>query len=249
MLLLLLAEFLHGGFLLFTLDFPRTNGLPDSVDWVSAGAVTAVKNQQSCGSCWAFSSTGAIEGASFIKYGQLIPLSEQNLLDCDTLDNGCNGGLMDNAFKYDESAKGLCSEAEYPYLATDGHECSAQCQKVNGTTVSDYIDITEKDKHGLIASIALQPTSIAMQADQLAFQFYSSGVFEDDECGKFGNVDHGVLAVGYGTDADTGKKYFTVKNSWGDGWGENGYFRLSRTSNNDWGMCAILMIMTAPIIA
>jgi len=226
-----------------------TNGLPDSVDWVSAGAVTDVKNQQSCGSCWAFSSTGAIEGASFIKYGQLIPLSEQNLLDCDTLDNGCNGGLMENAFKYDESAKGLCSEADYPYLATGGHMCSTECQKVNGTAVSDYIDIAQKDKHGLIASIALQPTSIAMQADQLSFQFYSSGVFDDDECGRMGNVDHGVLAVGYGTDAETGKKYFTVKNSWGDGWGENGYVRLSRTSKNDWGTCAVLMIMTAPIIA
>lgn len=226
-----------------------TKDLPDSVDWVSAGAVTEVKNQSSCGSCWAFSSTGAIEGASFIKYGQLIALSEQNLLDCDKVDNGCNGGLMENAFKYDESAKGLCSEADYPYLATDGHDCSSTCQKVDGTTVESYIDIAEKDKHGLIASIALQPTSIAMQADQLSFQFYSTGVFDDDSCGEFGQVDHGVLAVGYGTDADSGKKYFTVKNSWGDAWGENGYFRLSRESKNDYGMCAVLMIMTAPIMA
>ncbi len=120
---------------------------------------------------------------------------------------------MENAFKYDESAKGLCSEADYPYLATDGHECSAvSCEKVNGTAVADYIDIDEKDKHGLIASIVLQPTSIAMQADQLEFQFYSGGVFDNQDCGAAGAVDHGVLAVGYGTDADTGMKYFNVKN-------------------------------------
>lgn len=226
-----------------------TNGLPDTIDWVAAGAVTECKNQGPCGSCWSFSATGAIEGATFIKYGKLVPLSEQNLIDCDTVDNGCRGGLMDNAFKWDEAAKGLCSEADYPYLASDGHECSTTCQKVEGTTVTSYIDIPEKDKHGLIAALALQPTSIAMQANSLSFQFYSSGVFDDESCGAMGQVDHGVLAVGYGTDAVTGKTFFKVKNSWGGAWGEQGYFRLSRTSTNDWGTCAILMIMNTPTVA
>ncbi len=156
---------------------------------------------------------------------------------------------METAFKFDEAAKGLCSEDEYPYLAADGNTCNSNCTKVAGSIVADYHDIPEKDKHGLIASIALQPTSIAMQAGQLEFQLYSSGVFSSEECGAQGDVDHGVLAVGYGTDAESGKKYFTVKNSWGADWGENGYFRLDRQSNNEWGTCAILMIMTVPIMA
>jgi C1A family cysteine protease len=230
-------------------DGSDTNGLPDSIDWVTSGAVTPVKNQASCGSCWAFSATGAIEGAAFVKYGELIALSEQNLLDCDTVDNGCNGGLMDNAFKFDETAKGLCSEADYPYLATDGHECLTNCTKVAHSIVADYNDLDESDKHGLLASIALQPTSVAMQADQLSFQFYSQGVFSEPDCGASGAIDHGVLAVGYGTDEESGKDFFKIKNSWGDSWGEGGYFRLDRKSKNQWGTCALLMIMTAPIMA
>lgn len=229
-------------------DDNDTNGLPDTIDWVASGAVTPIKNQGACGSCWAFSATGSIEGAAFIKHGELISLSEQNLLDCDHTDSGCNGGIMDNAFKFDEAAHGLCSEADYPYLAKDSDMCMTNCTKAAGSLVTDYIDIAEKDKHGLIASLVMQPTSIAMQADQLSFQFYSSGVFSEEDCGKAGAIDHGVLAVGYGTDDESGKKYFTVKNSWGDSWGEKGFFRLDRHSENEWGTCAILMIMSAPIV-
>lgn len=156
---------------------------------------------------------------------------------------------METAFKFDEAAKGLCSETEYPYLAKDSQTCNSNCTKVAGSVVVDYHDIAEKDKKGLIASIAMQPTSIAMEAGQLGFQLYSSGVFSDADCGATGQVDHGVLAVGYGTDAASGKKYFTVKNSWGPDWGEKGYFRLDRKSDNKWGTCAILMIMTTPIMA
>jgi C1A family cysteine protease len=231
-----------------TTDDNDTDGLPDEIDWVKAGAVTPVKNQGRCGSCWAFSATGGIEGANFVTHGTLLPLSEQNLLDCDHVDQGCNGGLMDNAFKFDESAHGLCSEEDYPYLATDHNTCMTNCTKVEGSAVTDYIDLKEGDKHGLLASIVMQPTSIAMQADQLSFQFYSGGVFDDQDCGAEGAIDHGVLAVGYGRDESTGLTYFTVKNSWGGDWGENGYIRLHRDSKNEWGTCAILRVMTAPIV-
>ena len=156
---------------------------------------------------------------------------------------------MEIAFKYDEAVKGLCSEADYPYLATDTNMCNSNCTKITGSIVADYHDIPEKDHHGLLASLAVQPTSIAMKAGLLEFQLYSSGVFSSESCGDTGDVDHGVLAVGYGTDEESKKNYFKVKNSWGPEWGENGYFRLDRKSDNEWGTCAILRIMTAPIMA
>jgi len=222
--------------------------LPRKVDWVEEGAVTPVKNQQRCGSCWAFSATGAIEGAKFIQTGELVPLSEQILVDCDDVDNGCEGGIMENAFKFDKSEDGLCSEEDYPYKGKDETCHDKDCDAVPGSKVVDYIDIPESDLKGLLSSIVKQPTSIAMQADQLAFQLYSSGVFTDDSCGEDGAIDHGVLAVGYGEDEDSGLKYITVKNSWGDAWGEKGYIRLKMHSDLEWGTCAILRVMTAPIL-
>jgi len=226
----------------------KKHKLPKTVDWVEAGAVTPIKNQGQCGSCWAFSTTGAIEGAKFIKTGELVSLSEQNLLDCDDVDNGCSGGLMDNAFEFDESFHGLCSEDEYPYLAEDTEECKVDCNKVPGSEVVSYMDIPEGKEWSLIKSIVRQPTSIAMQADQLSFQLYSSGVFDNEECGAEGMIDHGVLAVGYGKDKETKTPYILVKNSWGDSWGEDGYIRLARRSDNEWGMCAILRVMSAPTV-
>jgi len=229
-------------------DDDDLGSLPKYINWVEGGAVTPVKNQERCGSCWAFSATGSIEGAMYIKTGELTSLSEQNLLDCDHQDNACEGGIMENAFQFDESFHGLCSEEEYPYLGIDGHACEYECEKVEGSQVKSYIDIPEGDKHGLIASIVMQPTSIAMQADQLSFQLYSEGVFDDDSCGERGMIDHGVLAVGYGHDEDVGLNYINIKNSWGEEWGENGYIRLKRHSKNEWGTCAILRIMTTPVM-
>ena len=155
---------------------------------------------------------------------------------------------MEKAYVFDEGAKGLCTETDYPYIAGKG-KCRSDCSKTSSSIVTSYLDIDEKDKHGLLASIALQPTSIAMQAKQIAFQLYSGGVLTSDDCGKYGKVDHGVLAVGYGTDKKTGKKFWKVKNSWGPKWGEDGYFRLDRTSDLPWGTCAVMVIMTAPVIA
>lgn len=229
-------------------DDDDTDGLPDEIDWVDAGGVTPVKNQGRCGSCWAFSTTGAMEGAHFVEVGELVSLSEQNLMDCDNLDHSCEGGLMEDAFKFEESGNGLCSEEDYPYTATDEDECKTDCTKVPHTRVKDYIDITAGDKHGLLASIATQPTSIAMDAGSMTFQFYSGGVFDDDNCGADGAIDHGVLAVGYGHDEESGHKFFRVKNSWGDEWGDKGYFRIKRDSKNEFGTCAVLAYMTAPIL-
>lgn len=229
-------------------DDNDSDGLPDSIDWVTAGGVTPVKNQGRCGSCWAFSTTGAMEGAHFVETGELVALSEQNLMDCDKVDHACEGGLMEDAFKFEESGNGLCSEDDYPYLATDDSQCNDDCEKVPHTRVKDYIDIPAGDKHGLLASIVMQPTSIAMDASGLAFQFYSTGVIDDDSCGAEGQIDHGVLAVGYGFDEDSGHKFYKVKNSWGDGWGDEGYFRIKRDSKNEYGTCAVLAYMTTPLL-
>mmetsp|Transcript_6789 Transcript_6789/g.7811 ORF Transcript_6789/g.7811 Transcript_6789/m.7811 type:complete len:441 (-) Transcript_6789:281-1603(-) len=229
-------------------DDNDSDGLPDAIDWVDAGAVTPVKNQGQCGSCWAFSSIGAIEGAHFLATSELISLSEQNLMDCDKIDHSCEGGLMENAFQFEESEKGVCTEDDYPYMAVDENECKTDCDKVEHTQVTSYTDITAGDKHGLLASLVIQPTSIAMDAGSMEFQFYSGGVFDDDTCGASGGIDHGVLAVGYGTDEESGHKFFKVKNSWGDSWGDGGYFRIKRESKNEYGTCAVLAYMTAPIV-
>lgn len=219
--------------------------LPDAVNWIALGGVTPVKNQGACGSCWAFSTTGALEGAKFIKTGELVALSEQNLLDCDDQDMGCSGGLMDNAFKFDEKNGGLCSENDYPYLAKQGKECNPMhCDDVPGSDVTNFYDVPAGKEKSMLAALAMQPISVAIQADQFPFQFYKGGVLTDDSCGD--KLDHGVLAVGYGSDLETNEPYFLVKNSWGETWGENGYIRLSRASKNDNGMCGILKMASYP---
>mmetsp|Transcript_2173 Transcript_2173/g.2845 ORF Transcript_2173/g.2845 Transcript_2173/m.2845 type:complete len:408 (-) Transcript_2173:289-1512(-) len=254
----------------------KTSSLADMINWVESGAVAPVKNQGHCGDCWAFSTTGAIEGARFIKTGELTPLSEQMLTDCDTkVDNGCQGGLMDNAFKYDETIKGLCSEEDYPYEAANKECRMDSCTAVPDTELKTYVDVDDQDAEALMAAVNIGPVSVAIQAGQFVFQFYHGGVFESSSCGKplwdmclegdndnccnsenkygkqcFPKVDHAVLVVGYGTDETTGKPYWLVKNSWGQSWGEEGYVRLSRdtTDDNLWGVCGILSISSYPIL-
>lgn len=221
--------------------------LPDYINWIQMGAVAPVKNQGSCGSCWAFSTTGALEGAKAIKTGELVPLSEQNLLDCDHEDLGCNGGLMDNAFKFDEKSGGLCSEADYPYMARRGKFCNTNCTDVPGSIVKTFIDVPSGDEKSLLSAVAMQPISVAIDASQMVFQFYKDGVIADDSCGSGGNLDHGVLAVGYGTDLDTQHPYFLVKNSWGEEWGDQGYVKIGRGGNNEFGVCAILKMASFPV--
>lgn len=221
--------------------------LPKEVNWIDLGGVTPVKNQGACGSCWAFSTTGALEGAKFVRSGELVALSEQNLLDCDHKDLGCRGGLMDNAFKFDEKTGGLCSEIDYPYTAKQGRKCNPMnCTDVPGSIVSTFYDVPHGCAKALQAAVAMQPISVAIQADQFVFQFYKTGVLTDDKCGKAAQIDHGVLVAGYGTDSETDEPYWLVKNSWGASWGENGYIRMSRNSENDYGMCAILKAASFP---
>jgi C1A family cysteine protease len=211
--------------------------LPSSVDWVTAGAVTAVKDQGQCGSCWAFSTTGAVEGINAINGKGLTSLSEQQLVDCSSSagNNGCNGGLMDNAFAWITKNGGLCTEASYPYTAKDG-TCKTSCTPV--TTIASYTDVKTYNDAALAAAVAQQPVSIAIEADQSSFQLYAGGVLTSP-CGT--NLDHGVLAVGYGS--DSGTQYFKVKNSWGATWGEAGYIRLARGAsyNGGAGECGIYM--------
>jgi cathepsin L len=220
--------------------------IPESIDWREKNAVTHVKNQGNCGSCWSFSSTGSVEGAWAIKNNQLYNLSEQMLMDCsdDYGNKGCQGGLMDNAFKYIID-NGLCDERGYPY-GGDHERCqSAQCNRV--VHISDYSDVRENDEKVLKRAVAQQPISVAIQANLSSLHFYKAGIYQDPECGD--GLDHGVLIVGYGHDLFRGLDYWIIKNSWGDTWGEKGYFKMLRNyKGSDSGMCGIALQPSFPTV-
>jgi C1A family cysteine protease len=216
--------------------------LPESVNWVENGAVTQVKDQGQCGSCWSFSTTGALEGAYFIKYGELMEFSEQQLVDCDNYKNGgrdmgCNGGLMDNAFKWIGKNGGLCTEEDYPYVSgvtkTSG-TCQKTCKAVADSKVISFVDVEPSSDVAMMTALSQQPISIAIEADQKEFQLYKSGIFTGS-CGT--KLDHGVLLVGYGPN------YYLVKNSWGTSWGDGGYIKLGLGPefNNGDGQCGMLL--------
>jgi C1A family cysteine protease len=223
--------------------FRAGDSLPESVDWRKEGAVADVKDQGSCGSCWAFSTIAAVEGINKIVTGDLISLSEQELVDCDTSYNeGCNGGLMDYAFEFIIKNGGIDSEEDYPYKATDG-KCDLFRKNAKVVTIDSYEDVPVNDEKSLQKAVASQPISVAIEAGGRTFQFYQSGVFSGT-CGTA--LDHGVAAVGYGT--ENGKDYWIVKNSWGSSWGEDGYIRMERNlvgSSN--GKCGIAMEASYPI--
>lgn len=218
------------------------SALPTSVDWTANGAVTAVKNQGSCGSCWSFSTTGSLEGAYYLKYGTLKSFSEQELVSCDKTDLGCNGGWMDDAFTWVQQNGGITTEDAYPYTSGTTQQ-SGTCSTsgyVNDAKVapSSYTDVQAGSVTALMSAVAQQPVSIAIQANQLAFQSYSGGVLTG-KCGQ--RLDHGVLAVGYGT--LNGVDYWKVKNSWGPTWGEAGYILIERSSAD---LCGVLDAASYP---
>ncbi|CAF1538611.1 unnamed protein product [Adineta ricciae] len=209
---------------------------PDRVDWRTKGYVTPVKDQGDCGSCWAFGTTGALEGQTFAKTQKLIPLSEQNLVDCSGAygNEGCNGGLTDDAYRYIRDNKGIDTESSYPYEAKDG-KCRFTTKDI-GATDTGCTDIEQNNESALQDAIAtVGPVSIGIDATQSSFQFYKSGVYIEPSCSAT-NLDHAVLAVGYDTQ-DT-VDYYIVKNSWGTSWGNQGYIWMARNRDNQCGVAA-----------
>lgn len=223
-------------------------GTPSSIDWRQKGAVTSVKDQGQCGSCWAFSSTGAVEGAWAISTGKLVDLSEQELVDCATGisygSHGCNGGQMEGAFKF-IIENGQCLASSYPYTSGTT-KTGGSCQKCSSVAhITSCSDVKPNDQISLKAAVAQQPISIAISADTKLFQSYSSGVITSPSC--YTSLDHGVLVVGYGT--ENGQDYWLVKNSWSSSWGMDGYVKIAKSSStNDPGVCGIAMKPSFPSV-
>lgn len=231
-------------------DPPPLSSLPASIDWVSEGAVTPVKDQGSCGSCYSFSAVGAVEGAYFLTNGELLELSMQEIVDCDNLDGGCQGGEMQQTFKWIKGNGGLCLLSDYPYVsgttAEEQKVCST-CPVVAGTAPESWTTVRRNSMEGLKEAVAKGPVSVAVGASR-AWMFYESGVF-DGACE--GELNHGVLCVGYGGGEEEGEEageYWKVKNSWGTGWGMEGYILLKRDDGDKEAACGILQDASFPIL-
>ncbi|VFQ93228.1 unnamed protein product [Cuscuta campestris] len=233
---------LHGPRALTGFMYADVENLPTSVDWRTKGAVTPIKNQGKCGSCWAFSTIVGVEGINKIKTGQLVSLSEQELVDCEKDNDGCDGGLMDKAYEFIKKKGGITTERQYPYIAR-GEKCDSSKMNAPIVTIDGHENIPENDENALMKAVANQPVSVAIDASGSDLQFYSEGVFSG-QCGT--ELDHGVAIVGYGATHD-GTKYWIVKNSWGTGWGEQGYIRMERGVHAEEGLCGIAMEASYPI--
>ncbi|XP_070841558.1 cathepsin S-like [Chaetodon trifascialis] len=224
-------------------NYIRINvSLPPALDWREKGLVTEVKMQGSCGSCWAFSAVGALEGQLKKSTGVLISLSPQNLVDCSQKygNHGCNGGFMTNAFRYIIQNQGIESDAAYPYVARRG-----QCKynpEYRAANCSGYAFLPEGDEIALKEALSnIGPISVAIDASRPKFVFYRHGVYRDHTCTH--NVNHGVLVVGYGT--ERGYDYWLVKNSWGTNYGDEGYIKMARNRHNQ---CGIALYACFPFV-
>lgn len=224
------------------LSTSHTVQIPKEVDWRMKKAVSAVRDQGTCGSCYTWSSAGAIEGAMVIAGYNLTALSSQQLLDCSRKygNGGCDGGLMTSTFTYIRANGGVCAFDAYPYTGKVG-VCNAACKKVEGTALRSHTNIAKKEP-ALLSAIAQQPVSVAVAAGSSIWQLYRNGVMDSNKCGR--NLDHAGVAVGYGT-TDAGIGYIIFKNSWGPSWGEEGFIRLVRGKD----MCGINDMPTVPNLA
>jgi len=215
-----------------------------AIDWRTKGYVTAVKDQGQCGSCYSFSTTGAVEGAYFKKTGKLVSSSEQNIVDCSAKygNDGCNGGLMTSSYEYIIASKGIDTEASYPYTAVKGKKCKFSSSNI-GATISSFVNITVGSESALQqAAATIGPIAVAIDASQQSFQLYQSGVYIEPACSST-QLDHGVLVVGMGTDPKNGD-YYIVKNSWAASWGNQGYLWMAANRNNQ---CGIATMSSYPI--
>jgi cathepsin L len=223
-------------------EFDQSKALPLSVDWRTKGVVSRVKNQGSCGSCWSFSASGAVEGV-WARNNTLVALSEQNLMDCSRSygNMGCNGGIMENAFRYIIANGGIDTEASYPYQQTTSYVCKYSVAN-KGASIRSFKTVASGSESALQSAVAGTPTSVAIDASLYSFQLYTGGVYYDAKCSSTA-LNHGVLAVGYGT--GTSGDFWIVKNSWGTSWGDQGYVYMARNKSNN---CGIATQASFPIL-
>ena len=215
------------------------SSLPRSIDWRAKNVVSSVKDQKNCGACWAFAAVASIEGVYAQKTGKILDFSPQQLVDCDYSSLGCSGGLMTYAYEYVMN-NGISLESDYPYKASQG-----SCKKVDFvTSIMGYYEVPVGSTYELLKATTKNPVSVAIGADSIFFQLYTSGILAEELCGT--TLNHGVLLVGY--ELDTATPFLIVKNSWGASWGEKGYIRLA-LSDSYAGTCGINLMASYPFLS